>query len=148
VSSQFTQRRECRAAAFQYLYAWSVNSPSSLTEDLRLFFEHLEKPRDYYAFAEELIHGTIEHVDEIDGHIKALAHNWEFDRVARIDLAILRLAIYEMLYRKDIPPVVSINEAIDLSKQFSSTDAKRFINGILDRMKDKLGRDARKPSIE
>ena len=144
MTSQFTQRRECRAAAFQYLYSWSVNQPASMTEDLRLFFEHLEQPRDHYAFAEELIHGAIEHVEEIDGHIKSLAHNWEFERVAKIDLAILRLAMFEMLYRKDIPPVVSINEAIDLSKQYSSADAKRFINGILDRVKDQLGRDARK----
>jgi len=148
MTSQFNQRRECRAAAFQYLYAWSVNQPSSLTEDLGLFFEHLDKPRDHYAFAEELIHGAIEHVAELDGHIKALAHNWEFDRIAKIDLAILRLAMFEMLHRKDIPPVVSINEAIDLSKQYSSADAKRFINGVLDRMKDKLGRDSRKSSTE
>jgi len=148
MTSQFTQRRECRAAAFQYLYAWSVNQPASLSEDLRLFFEHLEQPRDHYAFAEELIHGAIENVAELDGHIKALAHNWEFERIAKIDLAILRLAIFEMLHRKDIPPVVSINEAIDLSKQYSSADAKRFINGVLDRMKDKLGRDSRKPSAE
>ncbi len=148
MTSQFNQRRECRAAAFQYLYAWSVNRPANLAEDLRLFFEHLEQPRDYYAFAEELIHGTIEHVEELDGHIRTLAHNWEFERIARIDLAILRLAMFEMLHRKDIPPVVSINEAIDLSKQFSSADAKRFINGVLDRMKDRLGRDARKPSTE
>jgi N utilization substance protein B len=148
MTSQFTQRRECRAAAFQYLYSWSVNRPASLSADLQLFFEHMEQPRDHYAFAEELIHGAIEHVDELDGHIKALAHNWEFDRIARIDLAILRLAVFEMLHRKDIPPVVSINEAIDLSKQYSSADAKRFINGILDRMKDKLGRDSRKSSVE
>ncbi|HVZ63676.1 MAG TPA: transcription antitermination factor NusB [Lacunisphaera sp.] len=148
MTSQFNQRRECRAAAFQYLYAWSVNRPANLAEDLRLFFEHLEQPRDYYAFAEELIHGTIEHVEELDGHIRTLAHNWEFERIARIDLAILRLAMFEMLHRKDIPPVVSINEAIDLSKQFSSADAKRFINGVLDRMKDRLGRDARKPATE
>ena len=144
MTSQFTQRRECRAAAFQYLYAWSVNQPTSLSADLLLFFEHLEHPRDHYAFAEELIHGAIEHVAELDGHIKALAHNWEFERIAKIDLAILRLAMFEMLHRKDIPPVVSINEAIDLSKQFSNLDAKRFINGILDRMKDQLGRDSRK----
>ncbi|HKB57818.1 MAG TPA: transcription antitermination factor NusB [Lacunisphaera sp.] len=148
MSSQFTQRRECRAAAFQYLYAWSVNQPASLTEDLRLFFEHLDKPREHYAFAEELIHGAIEQVAELDGHIKTLAHNWEFERVAKIDLAILRLAMFEMLHRKDIPPVVSINEAIDLSKQYSSADSKRFINGILDRMKDKLGRDSRKAATE
>lgn len=148
MSSQFAQRRECRAAALQYLYAWSMNSPANLAEDLRLFFENLEKPRDHYAFAEELIHGAIEHAAELDGHIRSLAHNWEFDRIARIDLAILRLAIFEMLYRKDIPPVVSINEAIDLSKHFSTADSKRFVNGILDRMKDKVGRDARKASTE
>ena len=148
MSSQFAQRRESRAAALQYLYAWSMNPPSSLTDDLRIFFEGLEKPRDHYAFAEELIHGAIDHVQELDGHIRSLAHNWEFDRIARIDLAILRLAIFEMLHRKDIPPVVSINEAIDLSKHFSTADSKRFINGILDRMKDKLGRDARKAAVE
>jgi N utilization substance protein B len=148
MSSQFAQRRESRAAALQYLYAWSMNTPANLLEDLKVFFEGLEKPRDHYAFAEELIHGAIENIAELDGHIRSLAHNWEFDRIARIDLAILRLAMFEMLHRKDIPPVVSINEAIDLSKHFSTADSKRFINGILDRMKDKLGRDARKPVTE
>ena len=90
----------------------------------------------------------IEHREEIDSQIKALAHNWEFDRIAKIDLAILRVAMFEMIYRKDIPPVVSINEAIDLSKQFSNADAKRFINGILDRLKGQLGRDARRATAE
>ncbi len=148
MSGQFAQRRECRAAALQFVYAWSMNPPANLAADLQLFFEGLEKPRDHYAFAEELIHGAIDNLAEVDGHIRTLAHNWEFDRIARIDLAILRLAIFEMLHRKDIPPVVSINEAIDLSKHFSTADSKRFINGILDRMKDKLGRDARKPVTE
>ncbi len=148
MSSQFSQRRESRAAALQFLYAWSINRPANVADDLHLFFQGLEQPRDHYAFAEELIHGVLTHLDEIDGHIRTLAHNWEFDRIARIDLAILRLAIFEMLHRKDIPPVVSINEAIDLSKNFSTADSKRFINGILDRMKDKLGRDARKASSE
>jgi len=142
--AQFAQRRDGRMTAVQYLYSWSINAPSNLLEDLRLFYENQDQPREHYAFGEELIHGTIEHAPEIDGHIKSLAHNWEFDRIAKIDLAILRVAIYEMMYRKDIPPVVSINEAIDLSKQFSNADAKRFINGILDRLKDQLGRDARK----
>jgi N utilization substance protein B len=140
----FAQRRDGRVAALQFLYAWSLNPPLNLLEDMRVFFDNCEHPRDHYAFGEELIHGVIQHVDEIDSHIKGLAHNWEFERIAKIDLAILRLAMFEMIFRKDIPPVVSINEAIDLSKQFSNADAKRFINGILDRLKDKLGRDARK----
>jgi N utilization substance protein B len=142
--AQYAERRSGRVAALQYLYAWSLNTPADLAEDLRVFFEGLDKPRDQYAFGEELIHGTIEHVAEIDARIRALTQNWEFDRIAKIDLAILRLAIFEMLYRRDIPPVVSINEAIDLSKEFSNADAKRFINGILDRLKGDLGRDARK----
>jgi len=146
--AQFAQRRDGRVAALQYLFAWSMNTPKNLAEDLRVFFENMEHPRDHYAFGEELIHGVIEHAADIDARIKGLAHNWEFDRIAKIDLAILHVAIYEMMYRKDIPPVVSINEAIDLSKQFSNADSKRFINGILDRMKDKLGRDARKPTNE
>ena len=128
----------------QFLFAWSLNTPKNLSDDLHTFLSTLEQPREHYAFGEELINGVITNVDEIDGRIRGLAHNWDFDRIAKIDLAILRLAIFEMVYRKDIPPVVSINEAIDLSKQFSNLDAKRFINGILDRMKDQLGRDSRK----
>lgn len=146
--AQFAQRRDGRVAALQYLYAWSLNHPKNLADDLRVFFENCEQPREHYGFGEELIHGTIEHIADIDARIKTLAHNWEFDRIAKIDLAILRLAMFEMIYRKDIPPVVSINEAIDLSKQFSNADAKRFINGILDRLKGELGRDARKASDE
>lgn len=146
--AQFAQRRDGRVAALQYLFAWSINTPANLLEDLRTFFEGLEQPREHYAFGEELIHGVLQHVADIDGRIRTLAHNWEFERIAKIDLAILRLAMFEMIYRKDIPPVVSINEAIDLSKQFSNADAKRFINGILDRLKDQLGRDARKATAE
>ena len=121
----FVQRRDGRVAAMQFIYAWSMNTPVNLANDLVTFFEGCEEPREHYAFGEELIHGVIEHI-------------------ADIDLAIMRIAMFEMVYRKDIPPVVSINEAIDLSKQFSNADAKRFINGILDRLKDQLGRDARK----
>ena len=145
---QFAQRRDGRVVAVQYLYSWSLNPPVQLAADLHLFFENQEQPRAHYAFGEELIQGTIAHAAEIDGHIRELAQNWEFDRIAKIDLAILRVAIYEMMFRRDIPPVVSINEAIDLSKLFSNADAKRFINGILDRLKGQLGRDARKAAAE
>ncbi|MFZ9682162.1 MAG: transcription antitermination factor NusB [Cephaloticoccus sp.] len=140
----FAQRRDGRVAALQYLFAWSMNEPKNLAEDLNLFFEGMDQPRDHYAFGEELIQGVILNVAELDGTIKALVHNWDFNRIARMDLTILRVAMYEMKFRKDIPPVVSINEAIDLSKQFSNADSKRFINGILDRFKDQVGRDARK----
>ncbi len=148
MSSPIQQRRDGRMAAVQFLYSWALNRPENIANALELFFKEMEQPRDYYAFGEELIHGAIEHMAEIDGHIRGLAQNWDFERIAKIDLTILRVGIYEMLHRKDIPPVVSINEAIDLSKEFSNADAKRFINGILDRLKDQIGRDARKTQDE
>jgi N utilization substance protein B len=142
--AQYAQRHDGRVAALQYLYAWSINPPDNLADDLRVFFESQEQPRDHYSFGEELIDGVIRNQSGIDAQIRVLAQNWEFDRIAKIDLAILRIAMFEMLHRNDIPPVVSINEAIDISKQFSNADSKRFINGILDRLKDQLGRDSRK----
>ena len=138
-----SQRRDNRVTAMQFLYSWSINRSHDLAHDLHEFFANKDHPREYYAFGEQLIHGAIEKMPEVDAKIRSLAENWDFDRIAKIDLAILRLAIFEMLFRKDIPPVVSINEAIDLSKSFSNSDAKRFINGILDRLKNQLDRPAR-----
>lgn len=142
--TRYSQRRENRISAVQFLYQWELNRPEVLADDLYQFFEHQQEDRAYYAFAEELLHGTIENIETIDHEITSLASNWTFDRIAKVDLAILRLAIFELLYRTDIPPIVSINEAIDLSKTFSNIDSKRFINGILDKMKSKITRPLRK----
>jgi len=138
MSSPIQQRRDGRMAAVQFLYSWEINRPEDLAQALELFFAEQEQPRDYFAFGEELIHGAIEHMSEIDGHIRGLAQNWDFERIAKIDLTILRVGIHEMLHRKDIPPVVSINEAVDLAKCFSCTESGRFVNGILDRARKEL----------
>ncbi len=139
-----SQRRENRMSVIQFLYQWEMNRSEVLAEDLYRFFENQEEERSYYSFAEELINGTLKHIETIDKEIVSHASNWSFERIAKVDLAILRLAIFELLYRTDIPPIVSINEAIDLSKIFSSPDSKRFINGILDKMKNKISRPLRK----
>ena len=139
-----SQRRDNRICVIQFLYQWELNKPEELADAVCAFLEGREKPRDYYSFAEELIYGAIENMLEIDEQIQAHASNWKFERIAKVDLAILRLAIHELLHRKDIPPIVSINEAIDLSKVFSNPDSKRFINGILDKMKDQINRPLRK----
>jgi transcription antitermination protein NusB len=140
-----SMRRDNRTAAMQFLYQWSINRPESLERDLELFYQGLDgdHPRDYYAFADELVHGVIQQIEALDAIIQQYSRNWNFVRVARVDLAILRLALYEMTYRPDIPPIVSINEAIDLSKRFSNPDSKRFINGILDQYKLTLVRPLR-----
>ena len=139
-----SQRRDNRICVIQFLYQWELNKPEELADAVCAFLEGREKPREYYTFAEELIYGTIENMVEIDEQIQAHASNWKFERIAKVDLAILRLAIHELLHRTDIPPIVSINEAIDLSKVFSNPDSKRFINGILDKMKDQINRPLRK----
>jgi transcription antitermination protein NusB len=138
------QRRENRMSAVQFLYQWELNRPEVLADDLYHFFENQEEERPYYSFAEELINGAIQNIETIDREIASYASNWTFERIAKVDLAILRLAIFELLYRTDIPPIVTINEAIDLSKIFSNLDSKRFINGILDKMKNKITRPLRK----
>lgn len=137
------QRRENRMCAVQFLYQWELNKPEQLNDALRIFIESQDLERDHYAFAEDLIHGVIEHIDAVDAEIKAHTANWTFDRIAKVDLSVLRLAIYELLQRRDIPPIVSINEAIELGKIFSTPDSKRFINGILDQMKNKIDRPLR-----
>ncbi|MGB1127450.1 MAG: transcription antitermination factor NusB [Opitutales bacterium] len=140
------QRRENRKCAVQFLYQWELNKPEQLNDALRVFIESQEEERDYYEFAEALVHGTIEHIEAVDAEILEHAANWTFNRIAKVDLAILRLAIYELLERRDIPPIVSINEAIELGKIFSNPDSKRFINGILDQMKNKMKRPLREAS--
>ncbi len=125
---------------------WDINPSNKIEVDLARFFGEQEKPRDYYEFSEELILGVQENIEEVDSIILEYTQNWDFKRIAKIDLAILRLAIFEMLHRHDVPPIVSINEAIDLSKIFSIEDSKRFINGILDEFKLKLQRPLREAS--
>jgi N utilization substance protein B len=141
--SKMPKRRQNRIAALQFLYACSLNPPEDLPDQLNLFFSDKEEDREYYTFAEELIHGVLENLEAVDTEIRTYAENWDFERIAKMDLSILRLAIYELLKRLDIPPIVSINEAIDLSKLFSGPDSKRFINGILDKMKDTIHRPLR-----
>lgn len=132
----------------QFLYLYQSNREENRNDLLLGFFEGLEKDRDYYAFAEELIHGTLERLEEIDDRIRSLASNWRFDRIARVDLAILRVACFELLFRPDIPPVVTINEAIDLGKEYSNEESRRFLNGVLDRLSTELGRPLREPKDE
>ena len=131
-------------AAVQFLYQWEANKPDELLDSVSTFFLDQEENRDYYSFGESMVLGAIENISEIDEAISKQAKNWKFDRIAKVDLAVLRLALYELLFRDDIPPIVSINEAIDLGKTFSNLESKRFINGILDEVKKSIQRPLRK----
>ncbi|MFN0068649.1 MAG: transcription antitermination factor NusB [Limisphaerales bacterium] len=98
------------------------------------------------AFAEQLIRGTLEHRDGIDREIERVSQNWKLSRLAAVDRNVIRLAIFEMKHRGDIPPVVSINEAVDIARKFSTGESGRFVNGLLDRIKNELTRPARTPA--
>jgi len=84
------------------------------------------------AFARELALGTCEKMKEIDSLIRQSSRNWRLERMSRLDRSILRLAVFEILYREDIPPKVSIDEAVELGKRFGNRESGKFINGILD----------------
>ncbi len=86
------------------------------------------------AFAERIVLGVLEHVGEIDQLIQRFSENWRLERIDFIDRNILRMAIFELLYCEEIPPKVTLNEAIDLGKKFGSEASGSFINGILDRI--------------
>ena len=145
--NKMATRRENRVAAMQFLYMREVNRGDRISDALEAFYETKDNPREYYRFTEELVAGVEAHQAEIDKIIKECATNWTLERIARVDLAILRLAIFELLHREDIPPIVSINEAIDLAKTFSSGESRRFINGVLDSVKGRLNRPLRTPKI-
>lgn len=87
----------------------------------------------------------VAHRDQIDERIRKYCENYNLNRISAVDRNVLRLAIYEMLYRDDIPPVVSINEAIELAKTFGGAESGKFVNGILDRVRKDLDRPAREP---
>ena len=94
-------------------------------------------------FMEALVRGVLEHRAQLDAEIARYAKNWDISRMAAVDRNVLRLAIYEMMFREDIPPVVSINEAVDIAKKFSTDESGRFVNGILDVVRTNILRPSR-----
>jgi len=97
------------------------------------YFEQEENPsRAVLGFSRQLIQGVADHRDEIDSLIKKQLENWDFTRLGNVERTILRLAVFELLYRPDVPSRVAINEAIELGKEFTTRQSVRFINGVLD----------------
>ena len=147
VNPEWSTRRQNRTAAFRFLYQWEMNPPDDVASELNDFLERLEKKEGYFSYAIELVDGTLEKLEEIDALINELVANWEFSRIAKTDLAILRLAIYEILYRIDVPPVVVIDEALEISKDFSSDNSRKFLNGVLDQASKRSGRPNRESLV-
>jgi transcription antitermination protein NusB len=136
------KRRRAREAAIQYHF-WRDLHHGEGPERIDDFWEFCPATPSVREFAQPLIEGMVSHLAEIDERIRKYCENYNLNRISAVDRNVLRLAIYEMLYRDDIPPVVSINEAIELAKTFGGADSGRFVNGILDRVKDDLNRPLR-----
>ena len=144
---QWSQRRQNRATAFRFIFQWEMNPSDDISRDLKDFIFRLGKDEAYYSYAIELVDGIIEKKEIIDSIIKELVDNLEFSRIAKADLGLLRVAIYEIQYRLDIPPLVVIDETLEISKEFSTENSKKFLNGVLDKVLSRLPRPARRPAI-
>jgi N utilization substance protein B len=135
-------RRQAREWAVQFLFQQDFNG-GDLERALADFWREKQTTPDLRRFAEELVRGALEHLPELDAKLGAYAENWDLKRMNAVDRNVLRLALFEMLHRPDIPPVVSINEAVEVAKRFSSLESGRFVNGILDRARKDLDRPSR-----
>jgi N utilization substance protein B len=126
-----------RIVALQTLYEYEFRTQAedpqvSLDEILKRNLERYESAIDDTDFVSELVNGVIEHQKDLDAKIQPIAPEWPIDQIARVDRAILRLGLYELLHRKDVvPPKVAINEAVELAKAFGSDNSSKFINGVL-----------------
>jgi N utilization substance protein B len=124
-------RREGRELALQALYSLDLN-PMDTRESFRLLRENSRVAAAVRDFAEELVAGVVEKREELDRIISGQSTNWAITRMTRVDLNILRLATFELLYRSDIPKSVTMNEAIEVAKKYGTEESPAFINGVLD----------------
>jgi N utilization substance protein B len=134
------RRRRAREYALQILFQVDFRSQEVSRNDFEDFWLDKNESEDVRKFTEELVRGTIERLAEIDSRLEKVAENWVLKRMAAVDRNILRFAAFEILYRKDIPPAVTINEAVEIAKKFSSSEAAPFINGILDKLAKEMGK--------
>lgn len=128
------KRTLARELALQLLYQLDLRGPEVLDEVEEFLARHTSDP-EILAFARDLVFGCWERRPLLDRRIEEVAKNWQISRMAAIDRNVLRLAAYELLFRDDIPPLVTINEAIELAKKYSTKNSGPFVNGILDNLR-------------
>lgn len=132
------KRTRARELALQALYQLDVQG-EGFAPQVKDFLAAEESDPETVQFAAGLVSGVLTEIDSIDDMISGVAQNWDLKRMAVVDRNVLRMATFELLHREEIPPKVSINEAIELGKRFSTKNSGAFINGILDRIKTAAG---------
>lgn len=136
------KRTKAREFALQVLYQLDITR-DSCEGALENFWFSQSEPEiadEIKRFAAELVRGTTENLSAIDAMIVRYATNWQIERMAVVDRNILRMGCFELMYRADIPPKVSINEGVDLAKLYSGAESGKFVNAILDKAKEELKR--------
>jgi transcription antitermination factor NusB len=137
------RRTRAREIALQFLYQQDLRG-NEILETLDPFVRSEAEDETVRRFAERLIEGTLEHRAAFDERLRSVTRNWNINRMAVVDRNILRLALFELTYCPDIPPKVTINEAIELGKKYSTANSGAFINGILDRVRIDLQAEAQR----
>ncbi|HPP67107.1 MAG TPA: transcription antitermination factor NusB [bacterium] len=132
-----TIRRKGRCAALNVCYQMDIRNINDIQVAIEIL-KNMPLEKNTILFAETLVRGVLNNKTYIDGLINQYSINWDLSRMSYIDRNILRIAIYEMVYLPEIPDNVAINEAIEIAKMYSSFDSKKFINGVLDKIKKEL----------
>ena len=126
------RRRELREHIFKLLFMAEFNTPEEMPEQLRLYFENMEALEESdQQYMEQKYAAVREKLSGIDERLNGTSKGWKTGRMNKVDLAALRLAVYEMLYDEAIPAGVAINEAVEIAKKFGGEDSRSFVNGIL-----------------
>lgn len=135
------KRRELREHIFQLLFRVEFNGQEEMPEQISMFVDDMKEETDVKEADEAYISGKyakiVEKLPEIDAKLDEVSKGWKTTRMGKVDLTILRLAVYEMMYDEDIPEKVAINEAVELSKKFGGDDSPAFINGVLAKLAGK-----------
>ena len=140
------RRTRAREVALQILYQFDLRSerydPELGQELAALISEQSNGDAEVQSFALRLVQGTLSHRDAVDLRLRAVTRNWDLRRMATVDRNVMRMAIYELMHCADVPPKVTINEAIELAKKYSTANSGGFVNGILDRVRLDLQAEA------
>lgn len=135
------KRRELRECIFQLLFRVEFNGQEEMPEQVSMFVDDMKQENDLSEADEAYISGkyanVVEKLPEIDAMLDGVSKGWKTSRMAKVDLTILRLAVYEMKFDEDIPEKVAINEAVELSKKFGGDESPAFINGVLAKLAGK-----------
>ena len=137
------RRRKARELALRMLYQMETNS-EDIDRALARYCETFPYQQDVIDYTKGILSGIEREKEAIDGFVRSASENWRLDRITYVDLNILRLGVYEMLFSEDVPPKVAIDEAIEIAKKYGNEDSREFINGVLDRvLKDFYSKEKR-----